>query len=304
MKAETIEKVIRLGRLLADITRHPLLSEALVLKGGTALNLCFGEPKRLSVDLDFNYVGKLESELMRTERPGVERAVETIGRGQGYAVQRSAEEHAGRKHFLGYVSAGGSRDRIEVDINYLFRQPLLPPVPLSVWQPGDLDRPMTAIAAFEEVAAGKLCALLDRAAPRDLYDAVHLPRLGKRAWKSARMRPIFVALAGTLPHPVHSYRQERLARVTDGVVRQELLPTLSRGEAVSARDLRQRSWAVVQPLLDLTKAEREYTDRVQKGELRPELLFPDDEEMAEKLNRHPALLWKVTNARAHAKRRR
>ncbi len=39
-----IEKVVRLGELAADITRHPFLGEALVLKGGTALNLCFGPP--------------------------------------------------------------------------------------------------------------------------------------------------------------------------------------------------------------------------------------------------------------------
>jgi len=54
---ETLEKVIRLGEILADVARHPFLSSVLALKGGTALNLCFGEPKRLSVDLDFNYVG-------------------------------------------------------------------------------------------------------------------------------------------------------------------------------------------------------------------------------------------------------
>jgi predicted nucleotidyltransferase component of viral defense system len=54
-RPETLEKVIRLGELLADVTRHPLLSRVLVLKGGTAINLFFGEPRRLSVDLDFNW---------------------------------------------------------------------------------------------------------------------------------------------------------------------------------------------------------------------------------------------------------
>jgi len=54
-RPETLEKVIRLGELAADIGRHPLLSRVLALKGGTALNLLFGSPVRLSVDLDFNY---------------------------------------------------------------------------------------------------------------------------------------------------------------------------------------------------------------------------------------------------------
>jgi hypothetical protein len=74
----TLEKVVRLGEFLADIHRHPFLSRVLVLKGGTPLNLGFGPPVRLSVDLDFNYVGALAQEAMLAERPDVERALETI----------------------------------------------------------------------------------------------------------------------------------------------------------------------------------------------------------------------------------
>jgi predicted nucleotidyltransferase component of viral defense system len=49
--AGSLEKVTRLGETAGDIARHPFLNNSLVLKGGTALNLCFGAPKRLSVDL-------------------------------------------------------------------------------------------------------------------------------------------------------------------------------------------------------------------------------------------------------------
>ena len=37
-----VEKVLRLGTLAADLARHPYLSKVLALKGGAALNLCFG----------------------------------------------------------------------------------------------------------------------------------------------------------------------------------------------------------------------------------------------------------------------
>lgn len=68
-RAETLEKVIRLGGIAADVARHPLLSRALALKGGTALNLCFGAPQRLSVDLDFNYIASADRERMLDDRP-------------------------------------------------------------------------------------------------------------------------------------------------------------------------------------------------------------------------------------------
>ena len=59
-----LEKVVRLGEMAADVARHPFLGSVLALKGGTALNLCFEAPRRLSVDLDFNYIGHVEREKM------------------------------------------------------------------------------------------------------------------------------------------------------------------------------------------------------------------------------------------------
>jgi predicted nucleotidyltransferase component of viral defense system len=57
-KPEILEKVYRLLSILNQFASVPYLRERLVLKGGTALNLfCFKEIPRLSVDIDFNYVG-------------------------------------------------------------------------------------------------------------------------------------------------------------------------------------------------------------------------------------------------------
>ena len=72
-----LEKVIRLGELASGINGHPFLMKNLILKCGTALNLGFGKPGRLSVDLDYNYIGKIDREDMIRERPVVEQAVIT-----------------------------------------------------------------------------------------------------------------------------------------------------------------------------------------------------------------------------------
>jgi predicted nucleotidyltransferase component of viral defense system len=301
--ADTLEKVIRLGEFAADVARHPLLSRALALKGGTAVNLCFGAPRRLSVDLDFNYVASAERGRMLEDRPAIERAVETIASAQGYRVQRSHGEHAGRKMFLGYLGAHGSADRIEIDLNFLFRIPLAPVVRATLWQPGDLERPAVAVVAPAELTAGKLCALLDRSAPRDLFDTGVLRRLLGPAWRTRRFRRLFVAIAGTLAHPLHRYGQERLTRVTERMVVQQLHPMLVQRDLPSAGQLQRDAWRALGPLLDLDAAEREFTDRLQTGELAPELLFPADKKTAALLREHPALLWKAQNARA-AKRER
>lgn len=171
----TLEKVIRLGELAGDVSRHPLLSEVLALKGGTALNLGREEPPRLSVDLDFNYIGSVDRDGMLAERPKVEAAVEELARRRGYRIQRSRDEHAGRKLYLRYRSAAGPVDRIEVDLNFLFRQPLGEVRERELWQPGGLDRHRVPVVSREELVVGKLLALVDRTAVRDAFDVTNLP---------------------------------------------------------------------------------------------------------------------------------
>lgn len=301
-RAAALEKVIRLGEILASLSRHPLLGKWLALKGGTALNLGYGPPPRLSVDIDLNYVGGPAREDMLRDRPELERALETLINRMGYQVQRSRDDHAGRKLFLRYRNAGGGSDRIEVDLNFLFRLPLGDLQSIALWQPGDIERPRMRVVSAEELVSGKLCALLARAAPRDLFDAGRLPSRLASVWGTARLRRLFVATAGILDHPLHAYGPERLARVDDDVVRSQLHPMLLSGEEPTARELRESAWRVIAPLVDLDEAEREYTERLQLGELRPDLLFPGDPDLASRVARHPALLWKAQNARDHAAR--
>ena len=116
-RANTLEKVTRLGELAGEVARHPLLGAALALKGGTALNLCFGPPRRLSVDLDFNFVGSENRAGMLEDRPMVERSIESLALSQGYRLQWSRAEHAGRKAYLRYLLSAGVADRVELDLN-------------------------------------------------------------------------------------------------------------------------------------------------------------------------------------------
>lgn len=301
--ARTLERVIRLGELVTDIGRHPLLTDALALKGGTALNLFFGEPTRLSVDLDFNYVANADRARMLSDRAEIERALERIATVRRYRVQRSRDEHAGRKLFLTYASNLGGHQRLEIDLNFLFRVSLEPPVRRAMWQPGDLVQPEIAVVANAELSIGKLLALLDRGLPRDAYDTARLPEIAAETWCTKRFRRLFTALAATLPRPLNEYGLERLSRITDTLVREQLAEMLTIDERLDAADLRQRAWGAIEPLLELDEAELDFTRGVSRRELLVELLFPDDGALASLLLHHPALTWKIENVRRHRRHR-
>jgi predicted nucleotidyltransferase component of viral defense system len=295
-----LEKVTKLGDMAADIARHPLLKKSLTLKGGTALNLCFGAPRRLSVDLDYNYSGFSEREKMLQDRQSVESAVIDMAKRKGYRIQLSADTFAGRKIYLTYRSAFGQDERIEVDLNFLFRVPLGITQDLSLWQPGGLDQPLVRVVSMEELLAGKLLALLDRSAPRDVWDAANLPEMAGTVIESPAFRALFIAFSITLEHPLKTYNKRHLRRCIEanGIARQ-LLPMLMTGIKFTPDELIDKAWDAVQSLVIVNRIESEFLSSVESGTLLPNLLFPNDSELAGRIASHPALLWKIANIRAH-----
>jgi predicted nucleotidyltransferase component of viral defense system len=294
----TLEKVARLGELAGDISRHPLLGKVLALKGGTALNLCFGVPKRLSVDLDFNYIGEAGREAMIAQRPIVREALLELATRLKYHPQESAEGFSGGKIFLAYRSVAGTSDRIELDLNFLYRVPFSGSLMEMLWQPGELDRPLIRIVGLPELLIGKLLAFLDRIAVRDVWDVANLPAPAKVIVGSEYFRKLFIAFSAVLPHHLFSYTQARLEKnVTEKAIADHLAHTLVTDSNVSAKDLITTAWAVLYPLLQLRPEEKEYLAGIEIGSARTELLFADNPEQAMQIATHPAIEWKLKNVR-------
>ena len=296
--AGTLERVVRLGELAADIARHPRLGEALALKGGTPLNLGFGPPRRLSIDLDYNYVARLDRYSMLAERPQIEAAVVQIAERQGFRVQTSADAFAGRKLHLHYAAAVDPAGVVQIDINYLHRLPLDAAVTMNLWQPGELDQPSVHAVGLSDLLVGKLLALLDRGSPRDAWDVANLPPAVAETLLDPTFRRHFLAMSATLDLPLPRYGPDRLsASLTDRIVAEHLSPMLSGDERPDAGKLAAAALEALAPLVHLDADETTFFAAVDQGDLRLELLFPDDTAEAARLALHPALLWKIANAR-------
>ena len=169
-QADNLEKVLRLRELLNEFQKHSFLHGKLVLKGGTALNLFYLGLKRLSVDIDLNYIGNVEREAMLAERPEINKAVEQIATGLGYRLQNGVDDHAMREWYLGYFNHTGAQDRVQVEINFLMRACALPPRTLQAASLLDSYSCEFLVLATEELFGGKIKAMIDRRHPRDLYD--------------------------------------------------------------------------------------------------------------------------------------
>jgi predicted nucleotidyltransferase component of viral defense system len=297
----TLEKVERLADLLELVGGDPVLAGCLVLKGGTALNLLFGPPQRLSVDLDFNLATDLAAGDLTELRAEVERRIEVLAQRRRYRLQSSPPAHAARTFHLSYTRAfDGGADQVKLDINYIWRIPLLPTESRPVHLPGARLGPQVRCLAFDELAAGKVVALLDRTTARDLWDVARLVQLGGGGWPSPLSRPLLVAYSGTLPKPLTDYTADRVRRrVVEQDVHQNLAPMLLPGASLDTSGLLDGALGLLAVLLDLEPAEALFCSRLQRGELDAALLFPHHPELAARVARCPPLQWKAQNAAAY-----
>ncbi len=84
------------------------------------------------------------------------------------------------------------------------------------------------------------------------------------------------------------------------VYKEQLAPMLAVDAPPRADELVKQ---VISEFMTLRPNEAAYIASIERGELRPELFFTDAPEAAQRIAGHPAILWKVSNARSHLARR-
>ena len=302
-QAGTLEKVLRLLDLLQEISRDQTLSDRLALKGGTALNLFHLGLDRLSVDIDLNYVGALDRTAMETERLAVDAALECLLVSQGYGVRRKPDEHAGGKWLARYASALGGNATLEVDVNYMARQPLFGMARMGSLPLGGMQAKDVLVLDLHEIVAGKLVALVDRHAARDLFDARRILSINGLDWNRIKAAILAIGASGR-----RDWRTVSIDLIEGGPreLHQKLAICLprkhfaTRGEVVAWIDetvaLCRERFAF---LFDLTANERAFLDGVlDRGEIDADLLDIAPEIRTRIMNM-PMLAWKTKHVRKH-----
>jgi Nucleotidyl transferase AbiEii toxin, Type IV TA system len=268
-----------------------------VLKGGTAVNLFYLELPRLSVDIDLNYIGQLNREEMQRERPEIVKAAEQICKVLGYKLQRGADDYALTEWFLTYQNHAGSFDQIQIEINFLMRACALPPQLRQAISIGDEPACEFFILAIEELFAGKIRAMIDRQHPRDLYDLFRL-RKAKLTYDPELMRKLAVLFGSTLNRDLRSYNMSRFADVDEEAIKRLLYPLLKTGDRPTGPEMFALAKPILEGVLDHPR-EANFLEAMAAGKYQPELLFPKDAGIVNRIRSHPALLWKTENVRLY-----
>jgi hypothetical protein len=290
--APVIDKVERLLEILGALREDPVLSDVFVLHGGTALNLFHDQLPRLSVDIDLLFVATDDAGEMRGMRPEIDARFRRVVEALGYLVQGTNREHSGQSYRIKYPG-----DYVKADISYLARVPLTEP---EVLECRLADPPVVfPVLQLPELIAGKVKAVFERVAARDLYDLWRLSVQRRGHFDDALSRALVLhAIGVSNPFPSMTAPSVALKRFEDpspafveplyAMLRTDDAPEYERMlDAV-------RDWMA--PLESLSDDEAEYV-RLLDGESRfdPCLLFAPWPEVTARAMRDPVMAWKVQN---------
>lgn len=171
---KVIEKDYVLTWLLLALADSPL-RDLVGFKGGTALKKSYFPDYRYSEDLDFTVVRDADSAaILRV----LSETLTDLARSQGFQfdlpegrVEKRADSLTAYVSFVGPLQAGmGSRD---VKVDFTLTEQLVYPIEPRLIMSDYSDAVVRKLSTYslEEVLVEKLCALIGRTEPRDVYDA-------------------------------------------------------------------------------------------------------------------------------------
>jgi predicted nucleotidyltransferase component of viral defense system len=293
---DNLEKVLRLCEVLHYISDNPLLSDHLVLKGGTAINLTIFNLPRLSVDIDLDFNKTCTREEMLAIRGQLNQDITNYMFRSGYSLSPNTKNpHSLDSWVFYYQNSVGNRDNIKVEINYSMRQHILPVVARRINVPFvEHDFDIRALAPVE-LFGSKIKALIERAAARDLYDihnmiAGHI--IADEEQELLRKIVLFYLVVGGNGDLSALSQFERISRLNFSKIRSSLLPVLSRNEHFDFEAAKAEVIGYLNKLLVFTDKERSFVEWFHKGSYRPELLFDDADAIA-RIEDHPMAVWKM-----------
>ncbi|MCI6782001.1 MAG: nucleotidyl transferase AbiEii/AbiGii toxin family protein [Lachnospiraceae bacterium] len=299
---DTFEKVCRLADVLKFFEGDDLLSEYLALKGGTAINLTILDLPRLSVDIDLDFSKNMPREEMLEVREMLSSRISKYMEANGYRLSPKSKNHHALDSFVyEYQNAGGMKDNLKIEINYMLRCHVLPVVRRKVYLPWMTDELTVLSVDPIEIFGAKIVALLTRTATRDLYDVHNMithELFDESQLDMLRKCVVFYSAIGG-EHPPKEFAIENVGKVTKRSIITDLYPVLRHGERFELTAVQNEVRTYLSGFLNPTKEEQIFWSAFEKGIYEPQFVFEGAE--LQRIKEHPMALWKCRSKEQNIK---
>lgn len=284
------------AELMVSVIPHVAAESCFALKGGTAINLFVRDMPRLSVDIDLAYLPLDEPRetALKKSSQALRRIADAIKkRIPGAKVQESRDQKPERVTRL-IVATG--QTRIKIEPNEVIRGSVFPAEERELSRRAEdlFERSVTArTLSLGDLYGGKLCAVLDRQHPRDLFDAAVLL---KHEGITDEIRRVFVVYLASHDRPIHELldpTRKDTRRIYDSAFAGMTVEKMAYEDLIAARE------TVLETLKkELTDDEKTFLVSLKAGQ-------PNWSAMGiEGIERLPAIQWKLINIQKMSAKKR
>ena len=291
----TTEKVLRLYSILKFIDQSEI-SNMLVLKGGTAINLFLLDLPRLSVDIDLDFALPLNRDEMLKKREYIDMIIRDYMADEGYFLSdKSKFVHTLDSYVYSYSTLSGGKDIFKIEINYSDRVHVLKPT--KTVSTNKLERNvMVSRLADEELIGSKINALLVRTTLRDVYDIFTLFKNGniKNEELIKKIAIFYVCLGSQIPVDINVLLIEAIKKIDNlnfQKVKETLIPVLHKGIVFNVEEMTAYVSEKIKTFFKLNQTEKKFIDEYNQKNFKPEILFEGFE--TEDVRNHPMGIWKT-----------
>ena len=293
---DNLEKVFRLCYILQYLHSDALMSDCLLLKGGTAINLTVFDLPRLSVDIDLDFAQDCDRNEMLRMRAQINAKLLNYMFAQAYALSPNTKNpHSLDSWVFYFQNAAGNRDNIKVEINYSMRSHVLPAEKkrfrVAFLQ---MDCEIRSLAPLE-LFGSKIKALIERCASRDLFDVHHMLHSGLIApdqHELLRKIVIFYLVIGAKKKIEFPMNLDMIQALTFSQIRRSLIPVLRKREGFDLEAAKREVSHYLASLMLPTEAEKQFVEKFYQGMYQPDLLF-DEACIIERIKEHPMAIWRT-----------
>lgn len=280
------EKVVRLIEVLKEIANDKILKEKLCFFGGTAINSIYKDYPRLSVDIDLQYVGSSDKDVMLEDRKIIKEKIIKICKKLNYEFEEK-NPFAINQFMIKYTMTNGQNEKTKLEINYLDRCTILPLKKAIVKTLIDKTTFSINTLEMEELYARKITALLDRTAIRDIYDVATMT-----GYDYIKLKKCVIANLLLRKNNLNLLN-EKLPKPTQKEFENKLKPLLRKEENLSIDELHNKASNLVSEIKKtITKEELEYVKKFNRNNPEFEKLF-EKIKINDTINNSPIL--KLTN---------
>jgi len=293
---DNLEKTFRLCDILQFLNTDPITKECLSLKGGTAINLVIFNMPRLSVDIDLDFSINCSREKMLDLRVVINEEILNFMFAHGYALSPNTKNpHSLDSWVFYFQNAGGNRDNIKIEINYSMRSHILPIVKKKAMVEFLCIENEISTLSTPELFGTKTKALIERTAPRDLYDVYNMiihNIISPEEQDLFRKIVLFYLVIGTKDSIPSHFNFENIKALKYSKIKSNLTPVLKKGEHFEFETAKTTVTEYLSKLMAFTDKENLFIEHFNQGIYQPDLLF-DDADIMNRIKEHPMALWRT-----------